>query len=137
MMPKAQDFFKAQRLTPEQAQAVVEFGQEWMKDQINAHVQRVQEWDRNARRDPYFVDGGGFDRNLATVRQAVRDFGDDELREVFDFTGVGSHPALLRFIKKMSRGLGEAKAPTSATGNPGSNLSIADTLYPTMGKQGS
>lgn len=135
LLPRAQEVFKKARLTPEQAQAVTDAYQDLIAENMAQYANRLREWEGQAKKDTFLLDGGGFERNLATIRQTVNEYGDDELRELFDTTGAGSHPAMLRFIKKMARGLGEAKVPSGETSNRGTSLSHAETLYPSMVKR--
>lgn len=47
-----------------------------------------------------------YDENLATVRDAIRKYGDDELIQYMN-TGPGNEPAVLRFIYNMARQMAE------------------------------
>jgi hypothetical protein len=47
--------------------------------------------------------GGGFDANLGLARQALQRFGDDELRQLLNRSGLGDHPAVLRAFARAGR----------------------------------
>jgi hypothetical protein len=51
--------------------------------------------------------GENFDNELALTKNLVAKEGDDELRKLFNVTGIGNNPAMIRFVNKMAHKLGE------------------------------
>ncbi len=48
-----------------------------------------------------------YTRNLTAAQKAVRQFGDEEFVEWFEQTGLGNHPAFVKFVAKIGRELSE------------------------------
>ena len=46
--------------------------------------------------------GAGFDQAVADARALVARFGDTDLKAVLNHSGLGSHPALVRFVAKIA-----------------------------------
>lgn len=65
------------------------------------------QWVEQARTDAE-LSAHGFDNNIRTARGVLRDFGSDELGELLTQSGLGDHPALIRFALRIGRRLGRA-----------------------------
>lgn len=65
----------------------------------------------------------------AVVARALDTYGDKATREAFDFTGTGNNPAIVRFVYRMAKALGEGGI---VGGNPavGQKGIGANALYP-------
>lgn len=57
-----------------------------------------------------------FTRQIAYAQQAIRQFGGDEMTQYLDQTGLGNHPAMVKFAAKIGRELAEHGAMEPATG---------------------
>lgn len=55
-----------------------------------------------------------------------------KLRELSDTTGVGNHPAMVRFLYGIAKELALEGGPVPATTPPSGQLSAAQRLYPTL-----
>ena len=62
-------------------------------------------WAEQARRDPLVAgaDGRELQTNLRAANELLREFGDQELGTLLRETGLGSHPALVRFVTRLAR----------------------------------
>ncbi len=99
--------------------------------QRNLEAQRaeVQGWEEKARADQD-LGGPDFERKLAVAQTAIDRFGDKELRDFLDFSGIGSHPAVVRWMLRV----GEATAddrfiPPGRASGPLSPEARARRLY--------
>ena len=68
---------------------------------------QVTEWASETRADPEL--SKGFDRNIAMAESALKKFGDDTLITMLRTTGLGNHPAVIKFCWKVGKALGEPK----------------------------
>jgi hypothetical protein len=59
-------------------------------------------WAEDLKKDPE-IGGAQFDRNIDVARQAATKFGGPKLLELFDRTGLGSHPDVVRTFLRMGR----------------------------------
>lgn len=105
-------------------QASEKISEEWSKTR--------KEWADTAKADPEFG-GDKFEANMGKVSNLLNTFGDPELREqVFDITGAGDHPLMIRFLIKVADALSEG---TAVQGTPGGGeKTLAERMYPSMQK---
>jgi hypothetical protein len=64
-----------------------------------------EQWVEEARADPELNDAMGFEENIATARAVITRFGSAELRELLNTSGLGDHPAMIRFALRVGRRL--------------------------------
>lgn len=92
---------------------------------------KVQEgWREQCQKDP---DIGGEKLKVAeaAMGQLLDTYGTRELRAVFDLTGAGNHPEMVKFLTKIAAKLNEPAAPAPAT--PGSTpKDAAKIMFPSM-----
>lgn len=117
-------------LKPEQAQKVAEIGAQMMQRQVQAHAQTVETWVEQVKADPE-IGGAQFDASIAVAQQAMAKFGTPELKDVLMATGLGSHPAVVKFFWQV----GKLVSPdTHVTGKstPAAETDPAKILFPSM-----
>lgn len=51
--------------------------------------------------------GAGFDKELATAKQALKQFGDEDLTNFLRETGLGDNPTMIRLFNKIGKNLNE------------------------------
>ena len=109
--PAAVDGFKEivrrHGLSGEAAKEVAEYGAQLFVKQREAIDAQVTKWASETRADPEL--SKGFDRNLAMAERALKKFGDDTLITMLRTTGLGNHPAVIKFCWKVGKALGEPK----------------------------
>jgi len=109
--PAAVDGFKEivrrHGLKGEAAKEVAEYGAQLFVKQREAIDAQVTKWASETRADPEL--SKGFDRNLALAESALKKFGDDTLITMLRTTGLGNHPAVIKFCWKVGKALGEPK----------------------------
>lgn len=80
---------------------------------LYAHNEReadaqVAAWEKATREDPE-IGGERLQFAIADSHELLREHGSPELKELIEFSGFGSHPAVIRFITKVSRALKQAR----------------------------
>lgn len=95
---------------------------------LTEHEQRVAAWEAEAKTDP--VIAKNFDKNLAAVKEVFTRFGGNEIVELLDSTGLGSHPLFIRMGMAVKAKVGEDDFPEG--GNGGGQVSAASIFYPNM-----
>ena len=68
--------------------------------------------------------------NEAAVSRAMRLFGDDELRKLLAESGLGNHPAMVRFVLKAGKAMAEDRFPGGRNG--GEQKSAAHRMFPNL-----
>ena len=71
-----------------------------------AFVELQGKWQDEVRNDPEFS-GGKLEPALGGIAKLLTRFGDEKTKEAFDYTGAGNHPAIVRFLHKVSSVLNE------------------------------
>ncbi len=92
------------QLTEKEGQRVVDrmvpLMQQRMQQQIEA---QVQQWVVQSKADKEMNGGAGFRANLDAARSVIQTHGDPALNQLLDETGLGNHPAMLRFVHRIAR----------------------------------
>jgi len=88
------------------------------------------EWQKAAQNDPE-VGGANLSTTVSNVGWLLETYGDLEVRQVFDLTGAGNHPAMLKFLNRIAGKYREG-APVSAGVPPTSEKSQAQRMFPSM-----
>lgn len=88
-----------------------------------------KQWQEELRADPDYG-GAKTEASLGAISKLIDEYGDAEVRQVFDLTGAGNHKAVFRMLSKIAATLSEGK-PTPA-GQPADTRSAAEKMYPTM-----
>jgi len=104
-------YAKANNLPQDRAQEAVNLGakvvQQTIKQFQDAHVAQVKQWAEQTKADP-LVGGAAYEANVALALKAVADFGDPDLKAVFDTYGLGNNPALVRFAYRIGKAMSES-----------------------------
>lgn len=105
---------------------------ELMQAQKDQYETQVKEWDTAARSDKEYG-GDNFDANVALAKKALEAFGNDELTQILDASGLGSHPEVIRAFVKVGRTIQESDV-VGDTMSPASSDSGMRARYPTSAK---
>lgn len=110
------------------AQKFVDFYAEMQAESAKAFADQVSQWGEETRNDPE-IGGAKFDENLKTAITGLQAFASPELVDLLNNTGIGNHPEMIRFCRRVGMALREDKtvAPSSGAGR---ELSLAERLYP-------
>ncbi|MEM8797543.1 MAG: hypothetical protein AAGE61_18420 [Pseudomonadota bacterium] len=87
-------------------------------------------WLKEARSDPD-IGGDDFMKNAAIGRRALDTFGDDELKDILNQSGLGNHRAVIKFFAKAGRQLAESGVPKPGETGKGQthNERLTEALY--------
>lgn len=96
-----------------------------------ALAEQVKDWGEQLKGDKEFG-GAKFDANLNVARRAVERFGSPELKEFFDSTGLGNHPAIVKAFHAVGKALAEDSiaGSSAAVQAAPSEKEIYAQLYP-------
>lgn len=95
---------------------------EW-NDHVNGFVQETKA-----------LYGPKLDEVITKCERVLDEFGSDDLRNELVATGLGSHPAVFKFLEKLADAIGEG-TPLAASAEPEKKSGLA-ALYPTMTAKG-
>lgn len=126
---------KEANLSQANAQKLVDMQTKLMQEHAEASnkawIDTKNSWEEAAKTDKEYG-GQQFNDNLAVAKKALDTYGSPALREVFETTGVGSNPEVIRFCVNVGKTIKEAdivKGTTQAT-----EATMLERLYPTMAK---
>jgi hypothetical protein len=112
-------------LTPgARAQKLVDFA---AKSNIEAHKQRVAGWAEETRNDPE-VGGAKLNDTLAVARKTVA-LAPPEMKEVLEKSGLGNHPAFIKWAYAVGKKLSEDSFVPSGGAAKAAPKDMASTLY--------
>ena len=135
LMDKFRDISKSLNLTQDQAQGLIDLQTKPLADKEKADATEwtdlQAEWVKTAKADKEFG-GANFDANIGTARKAVEQFGTPELSEMFDTTGTGNHPEILRFLWKVGKAISEDSIRVGQAQN--SKVDPASLIYTSHNK---
>lgn len=117
LLGEAKTAFAEAKLPAEQAQKYLDLSAKLVDRTIaaitDAHRERIAEWGAATKADP----GIGGDKLEATKGQAAKAldaFGTLELKQALNESGLGNHPAMVRFCAAVGRELAEDKLLASS-----------------------
>ncbi|OJH26014.1 peptidase [Enterobacter kobei] len=118
-------------LTNEQAQKLVDAYPKILagvqQRQAEAWQAQTEQWAADVKADKE-IGGDKLTANLSAAQRALDQFGDPELKEYLDSTGLGNHPALVKAFIKVGKAMSEDKVVTGGHESGGSDLISA--FYP-------
>lgn len=97
----------------------------------NAFTAMQDEWKNEAKADPD-IGGPKLQATLTNVAKLIDEYGDDNLRQVFNYTGAGNNVHIIKFLNKVAVQLTEG---SHVGGSPRGELTPdekAQRLYPSM-----
>lgn len=112
-------------LTQEQAQKLVDIYPQIQQQQAEAWSKQIAEWGEQVKADKE-IGGDKFNASVGLAQRALDQFGNPELREYLNASGLGNHPALVRFCTKVGKSMAE---DSFVVPNQGGQRSTADILY--------
>ena len=112
-------------LSQEQAQKLVDIYPQIQQQQAEAWSKQVADWGEQVKADKE-IGGDEFNASVGAAQRALDQFGNTELREYLNASGLGNHPALVRFCAKVGKAMAE---DTFVVPGQGGQRSAADILY--------
>lgn len=132
---KATPLFKELGLSQEKAQKAVSLYADLMQSnaqaQAEAWADTQKEWIKTSIDDKEI--GGSqeaLSKNLTYAAKAIDRFGGDTLREVLDQTGMGNHPAFVKFFINLGKQIGEDGFTPNTSGEKAEAKDLAELMYP-------
>lgn len=135
MRDAALEVFNNRELSPkEQMQALVDLQLRAVtaasEVSSQAWTDTQEQWKNEVKADPE-IGGANLQPTLARVSRLVAEYGPEGLNEVFDLTGAGNHPLMIKFLSNVASKLTEGGAVSGAPTN-GQQESAASRLFPSM-----
>jgi len=93
-------------LDQEGVNKLVELQSKLYERQLEAHQKTIADWGNEVKADKE-IGGDKLAENLAIARKAVDTFGGEELKTLLNSTGLGNHPAVVRFALKVGKAISE------------------------------
>jgi len=136
---------KEMGLSQKQFEALVKYDMERnqaaQQEAVDGWNERVNGWRAAARADKEFG-GENYEANVKTAMAAVNKFGDADLKALLKSPGednpeglaIGNHPAMLRFLNRIGKAMGDPSFVAGDDGPPAGNDEEArlKRLYPSM-----
>jgi len=95
------------------------------QESMNAYKQLVEGWKSETMKEL----GANSKQELSYCGKAIQKFGDNKLREALQETGMGNHPALVNFMRKVGKTISE---DTFVDGNSAARQDPLNIMYPSM-----
>jgi hypothetical protein len=97
--PKSPQLFEAKPSPVDPAvRAAFPASEEMFTEGGSAQGGQVAQWEDAVRAEH----GANLGQTLADARSVINQFGDTELKDALDDSGLGSHPAIVRFVAKVA-----------------------------------
>lgn len=132
-LAEAQSLFKEMNLSQDAAQKLVDM---WTGKQRTAQEANTKAWTdlrtawvNEAKADKEFG-GQNFNASLGLAKNALKAFGTPKLNEALEFSGMGDHPELIRFLTKVGKAIGEDSLKFGHAGQSQPKKDASDVLYP-------
>lgn len=110
------------------APVIAEHLQDMAEKQTEAWQNTVEKWGEELKADPEFG-GAKFNDNVEIAKKAINQFGGEELTKALEETGMGNHPALVKFAHAVGKAIGEDGFIDGAEQTGGGDKSSAQKLY--------
>lgn len=105
-LERALPVFKEHNLSQEQAQGMANVYADLKQAEAEAYAQQIDDWAASVKADKE-IGGDAYDATVANSSRAVDTYGDQELKDLLNSTGLGNHPAVVRFANNVGKQLGE------------------------------
>lgn len=123
---------KELNLSQKDAQRVADLGPKLMQKlqgrQAEAFAQVRQTWADDAKADKE-IGGEAFDENLGVAKKALESFGTPELRTLFNESGIGNHPEVIRFMVRAGKAISSDTFVAGERRGSGAQRDLASNLY--------
>ncbi|WP_417329178.1 hypothetical protein [Halomonas cupida] len=105
--------------------------QRQQQQQQEQATQTLEKWVGELKEDSEFG-GANFDANVKVAQKALGAFGSDELTQMLNDTGLGSHPALVKAFYEVGKRISEDTMERGS--GAGGARPIEERMYPNMSK---
>lgn len=126
---------KELNLSQQQAQKLVDLEVARMqaaeKSMIETEQKQTEEWVNAVKADPD-IGGAKLESSLKIAKQAVTEFGGEEIASLLETTGLGNHPAVIKMFHKIGKAVAEDSVERGKATAPVRDA--AYHFYPSMRK---
>lgn len=123
-LAKFTEIAKELKLPQDQASKLVGLAIAREQARAEAFANQVQAWADEVKADKEL----GTDENLAVARKAI-DLGPPELKELLNSSGLGNHPAVVRWAYAVGKALSEDAIVAGKTGGNAQPKTLEERLY--------
>lgn len=131
VLEQFQGLAKELGISNEAAQKLIDLQASLNAKSAEASQQRLEglraEWANQTRNDPEFG-GEHYDANVAVAAKTMQAFGDDSLRQLLNDSGLGNHPALVKFCHRIGKAISEDRLVLPGSQSAPKEMSIVDAF---------
>jgi hypothetical protein len=121
---------KENGLSKEAAQKLADLGVKMQQQQADAWQAQVDQWAEQVKTDKE-LGGEKFDENISLAKQALDKFGGQELKDLLQSTGFGTHPAIVKAFYNIGKSVSNDTLVVS-NGTSKESKSMASVMFPNM-----
>lgn len=131
MLGEYESLAKEAKLPQDQAQKFLDLAVKNAQTQQKQFIDTVKGWENEIKADSEYG-GANLNKTVQSAKDVISKYGDNEVFNLLDRTGLGSNPHILKMLAKIGNRISEDKV---IDGNPSVNPTTADKiLYPNMKK---
>lgn len=120
-LARVEDYAKANKLSNEEAQKLLEVENTAVKAYAEKTLKESEaakaSWLDGSKNDKE-IGGDKLARNVELSRRVVDKFGSPLLKQIFNETGTGNHPELIRMLSRIGDAIGEDQLVIGKVGSP-------------------
>ena len=137
LLKEATEIFGESKLSVEQAQKLIQLQEKFIEKSQAQYHDTVEGWVKEAKKDPEFG-GKDYEKNMAAVNKAFKEYGSESLGEFLDTYRFGNHPEVIRMFYRIGLTLKEdSKAGAGIGKKPSSDgKTLAERMYPNSPSSG-
>jgi hypothetical protein len=124
---------KSLNLNQHQAQGLVDLQSRYAKAQGEAILTQFRQTVENWKQETVLALGPGYKEELGIAAKAIERFGDPELRQILNETGLGNHKAVVSFFNKIGKAISEDSFADGGKSKVGAKTD-GEIFYPGMPK---
>lgn len=133
-MTRVENYAKANKFSNEEAQKLLEVENTAVKayaQKANAQMEADKaSWLEGSKNDKE-IGGQNLNQNVELSRRVVEKFGSPMLKQIFNETGTGNHPELIRMLSRIGKAIGDDQLVIGRTAaKPEEKITPDKKLYP-------
>lgn len=129
---KVKAWAQENKLSSEEAQKILERDSSTYKTFHEGQAQLVkntiEKWPEQLKADPEFG-GAKYEETVTMAKRGLDAYGDAQLKEELNKTGLGNHPLILKAFARVGRAMADDSFIQGSTEVPAVRKSTADVLY--------
>lgn len=132
-LTRVENYAKANKLSNEEAQNLLEVENTAVKafaNKAHADSEAAKASWLEASKNDQEVGGQNLAQNVEMSRRVVEKFGSPLLKQIFNDTGTGNHPELIRMLSRIGKAIGEDQLVVGKVGSQPEKVPAEKKLYP-------